>query len=156
MNIVHISWSLLCDLYDYWMIIDYWVIIAKLIVNLVYRNGPRIRRHRNGYRRLVYQLGLLSSTAPILIAIDDYYVPPHGFVQGQGDTYLLRIRPGGWEPRTFLRIRSWDRELCTSLGSVPTVLELGDTYLLRIRSGGWELDPYSSPYMFSILVGQNW
>ncbi|KAL5801514.1 hypothetical protein ACOSQ3_033146 [Xanthoceras sorbifolium] len=36
-------------------------------------------------------------------------------------------------------------ELCTSLGSVPTVLELGDTYLLRIRSGGWELDPYSSP-----------
>ncbi|KAH7526834.1 hypothetical protein JRO89_XSUnG0046900 [Xanthoceras sorbifolium] len=65
----------------------------------------------------------VSSTAPILIAIDNYYVPPHGFVQGQGDTYLLRIRPEGWEPRTFLRIRSWDRELCTSLGSVPTVLE---------------------------------
>ncbi|KAL5855717.1 hypothetical protein ACOSQ4_005519 [Xanthoceras sorbifolium] len=66
---------------------------------------------------------LLSSTAPLLIAIDDIHVPPLGFVQRLGDTYLLRIRPGGWEPRTFLRIRSWDRELCTSLGSVPTVLE---------------------------------
>ncbi|KAL5844050.1 hypothetical protein ACOSQ4_010008 [Xanthoceras sorbifolium] len=95
---------------------------------------------------------LLSSTAPLLIDTDDYYVPSLGFVQRLG---LLRIRPGGWEPCTFPRIRSWDRELCTSLGSVPTVLELGDTYLLRIRPGGWELDPYSSPIMFSILAGQN-